>query len=453
MTSCFSAWRSSGARCNDLWHEARGGCYRAPKALLKASPSKRLGSRASTAVRTRAAGAREAAGRPGSFLSTFNQSHTHAEVTFAMFVPAPRDVSGAKKRHGAKVCKGISNFVACLFSTTKIGRPVHKPWASQKCLFCDKERVAAACTSVKGRANITAALKAFRAEYDQYSHVYNAAILRIPDERRESFHAKALKEKRGPPKWQAPVSQHAEAAANVWTVVLASRKRAFSNLGSKEVTAYKKRRAADRNRVAKKFFLDNGLPQPAAKGISENDSGLPEPASSQRAAFVEQWCKFGSWAMCKDCHSLQPRPLEPVDTRRVAAAQMTAKACKQCKAKHWVPQPEDIPHPLRKLSVKLSKVLRPLDIEVGPVKKANNGYRIHSSMTRLSWSKKTVEEKIRKARSDRVWFCRSMGDITISIGHGRATFFFPSSARGKDVVGACCMLNRSDSSWQSKRYR
>ena len=171
----------------------------------------------------------------------------------------------------------------------------------------------------------------------------------------------------------------------------------FSSRGSKTVTAYKKRRKADRNRVEKKFFVDNGLPAPQPEDIAANDAGLPRARTSARATFVEQWCKFGSFAICKQCRSLQPRPLEPIDTRRVAPVEMTAKACKQCRAGQWVPQPEDIPRPLKKLSVKLSKVLRPLDIHVGPEKKAANGYRHHATMFRMSWSKRSVQEKISKA--------------------------------------------------------
>ena len=166
------------------------------------------------------------------------------------------------------------------------------------------------------------------------------------------------KGKRQPRK--AEVSGQAQVAAETWKAALGDRKRAFSSLGSKAVTAYKKRRKADRNRVEKKFFLDNGLPAPQPEDIAENDAGLPRASSSTRATFVEQWCKFGSFAICKQCRSLQPRPLEPMDTRRVAPAERTAKACKQCRAGQWVPQPEDIPRPLKKLSVKLSKVLRSL---------------------------------------------------------------------------------------------
>jgi len=113
---------------------------------------------------------------------------------------------------------------------------------------------------------------------------------------------------------------------------------------------------------------------------------------------VEKWCKFGSIGICKACHSLQLRPLHQIDTRRVAVAEITAKACKQCKdGAVWVPQPKDIPKPLRKLSLKMALTLRPLDLHVGPVKKASNGYRMKSSMTRMSWSEHAVKDKIAEA--------------------------------------------------------
>ena len=290
--------------------------------------------------------------------------------------------SNAARSRAKKSCAGFSALVGCLFSTQDIGQPA-KPMAGAKCVFCDVDKMVAACDSIGGRKSITRSLKAFRADYQRHSHVYNAALMRVPEEWREKFHAEALKEKRGQPKEKRPrkaeVSVQGQATAEAWKAVLVDRKRAFSSLGSKAVTAYKKRRKADRNRVEKKFFLDNDLPPPQPEDIADNDAGLPRAATSTRAAFVEQWCKFGSFAICKQCRSLQPRPLEPIDTRRVAPAEMTAKACKQCRAGQWVPQPEDIPRPLKKLSVELSKVLRPLDIHVGPEKKAANGYRHHAT--------------------------------------------------------------------------
>ena len=114
---------------------------------------------------------------------------------------------------------------------------------------------------------------------------------------------------------------------------------------------------------------------------------------------MELWCKLGSWGVCKDCRSLQLRPLEPIDTRRVAKAEITARTCKQCRGRQWVPQPSEIPEPLRKLNKKLIEVLRPLEIDVGPYKQAGNGYRIHSAMSRFSWCKDSVRTKIGQVRN------------------------------------------------------
>lgn len=313
-------------------------------------------------------------------------------------VAVSTQASHAARKKYTRACLGQGR-ARCCFSSSQSGRPAQPHQKKKQCVFCDPVQMAAACETVKGRGSVTRALKKFRESYQDCSYIYNAAILRVPEEWREALHVAALKQKRGPPKQKRNPSVESQVAkiAEDWTAALEGRERAFKGLSSKEVTAYKKRRTADRSRVEKKFFLDNDLPKPEPMDVAENDAGLPAAATSERARFVELFCKFGSWAICKECRSLQPRPLEPMDTRRIAAAEMTAKACKQCRSKQWVPQPEDIPGPLRKLSVKLSKALRPLDIDVGPVKKATNGYRIHSSMTRLSWSKDAVEDKIRKA--------------------------------------------------------
>ena len=298
-----------------------------------------------------------------------------------------------------KICLGLSERMRCIFAQKSIGAAA-RPRQGAKCLFCDPEKMTESCGTVGGRKNVTKALKAFRAHYDSYGHVYNAAMMLVPEEWRQKLHDEAIKPKRGQAAHPrtATCAEQSSSVGATWKTALANRKRAFQALRSKEVTAYKKRRTADRSRVQKKFFLDNQLPAPVAEDIAENDCGLPAAACSDRAGYVEQWCKLGSWGICSDCHSLQARNLEPADTRRVAAASITPKACKQCKAKQWVPQPDEIPRPLRKLSLKMGKVLRPLDIDVGPVMKTQNGYRHHVRMIRFSWCEESVEDKIAQAR-------------------------------------------------------
>lgn len=65
----------------------------------------------------------------------------------------------------------------------------------------------------------------------------------------------------------------------------------------------------------------------------------------------------------------------------------------------WQVLAGEIPKPLRKLSVRLTKVLRPLEIDVVPVKKASNGYRMHSAMIRSRSIEESVKKKIQEARA------------------------------------------------------
>ena len=41
----------------------------------------------------------------------------------------------------------------------------------------------------------------------------------------------------------------------------------------------------------------------------KNDTGLPAARITPEARMVEQWCKYGSWAVCKRCHSVTRRAL------------------------------------------------------------------------------------------------------------------------------------------------
>lgn len=189
----------------------------------------------------------------------------------------------------AQRCPGWAPGLPCVYSQKRVGQPAMADNGGQ-CLFCSESRMADACSTAKGRANVAKALKSFRAHYAKHTHVYNSAILKVPEALRDKLHKEALKPKRAPVRGLRAEEQ-SDAAAETWRGALSRRKRAFKELSSKQVTAYKKRRTADRARAEKKFFLDNELPPPAAKDLAENDAGLPPASLSERAAFVETWCK------------------------------------------------------------------------------------------------------------------------------------------------------------------
>ena len=135
----------------------------------------------------------------------------------------------------------------------------------------------------------------------------------------------------------------------------------------------------------------------ASGDVATNDTGLPFPKDAM-ARRVEAWCKHGSWAMCQSCGSMQPRPLQPVDLRRLAPPTISEKACTACRHGEYVPQPDDIPQQLRHLKPRVLRALRPLDIDTGTFQRAQCGYRIHSSMVTFAWASQPVEDKIAALR-------------------------------------------------------
>ena len=61
---------------------------------------------------------------------------------------------------------------------------------SRQCLICDSARLAKA-RQLQGRSHVLSSLKKFRAVYEGKSHIYNSALLRLPDACREELHEKA----------------------------------------------------------------------------------------------------------------------------------------------------------------------------------------------------------------------------------------------------------------------
>lgn len=132
------------------------------------------------------------------------------------------------------------------------------------------------------------------------------------------------------------------------------------------------------------------------RDLAHNDAGLPAAYVSSAAAALETWCKRGSWDLCRQCASVQPRHLKEAASRDAAKGNIIL--CKNCAKKEdkktWMPSPEDVPAVLRGLSWAQIEALRPLDVDSGPEWKAEFGYYFHSSMIRFSWALDDVEDKI-----------------------------------------------------------
>ena len=111
----------------------------------------------------------------------------------------------------------------------------------------------------------------------------------------------------------------------------------------------------------------------------------------------------------------------PGDLKRVARPVVKRHGLCQRGAK--VPQPSDIPEPLRGLSREVVAALRPLDIDTGAYDKVAHGYQVHPSMIRFAWSAKDVEDKIaalemrrqRKRARRASWRCLAVAWLRSSV--------------------------------------
>ena len=136
--------------------------------------------------------------------------------------------------------------------------------------------------------------------------------------------------------------------------------------------------------------------------LAANDTDLPLP-SDHKGKMVEAWCKQGSWGICTKCHSMQPRPLTPMNLKRVNKPTVPPSQCTACKHGEYVPQPEHVPEPLRNLKPEVLEAVRPLERDIGFVERVPHGYRVHNAMMAFAWKEESVADAIKKLpqRSDR----------------------------------------------------
>ena len=136
--------------------------------------------------------------------------------------------------------------------------------------------------------------------------------------------------------------------------------------------------------------------------VASNDTDLPVP-SDEKGKMVESWCKQGSWGMCTQCHSMQPRPLTPMDLKRVNKPTIPSSQCTACKHGEYVPQPQHVPEPLRNMKPRVLEALRPLERDIGFVERVPHGYRVHNAMMAFAWKERSVQDAIQRLdkRSDR----------------------------------------------------
>lgn len=306
----------------------------------------------------------------------------------AAAAPAPRG------RQRQTFCPGKLPGQPCCFAADGSGQAARGKREGH-CSFCHKGNLDAALDGANGRKIVVRLLKQWRQT--------------APEIFRAAFERGALTELDA----DARASLRAACGDPTWEELLAKRRSVAADPTPEQLREFEAGVEQDRAYVQKKFFPTRARTvrhanyqwrapmSEALRGqvhdLASNDAGLPTAAVSPTAKALEAWCKRGSWDLCRQCASVQPRHLKEAATRTVALG--SSVLCKNCTKKPekqtWVPSPEDVPAALRGLSRAQVEALRPLDVDSGPEWRAEFGYFFHSSMIRFSWAADDVEDKIK----------------------------------------------------------
>ena len=283
----------------------------------------------------------------------------------------------------------------CCFAADGSGRAATaKGTRDGRCSFCHRDNMDTALGTARGRKIVARLLRQWRLIAPSiFEAAFNQSVLvEIDGATRESLRA--------------------QVSEPTWEELLAKRCSIVAGPSPQELREYQDGVEQDRAYVQKKFFPNRTRTVRHAnhqwrapmseelrgqvRDLAHNDAGLPAANNSPAAAALESWCKRGSWDLCRQCASMQPRHLKEAASRDAAKGNIIL--CKNCAKKEdkktWIPSPEDVPAVLRGLSWAQIEALRPLDVDSGPEWKAEFGYYFHSSMIRFSWALDDVEDKI-----------------------------------------------------------
>ena len=277
-----------------------------------------------------------------------------------------------------KTCTGMDGE-RCTFGSG--GGAVRVHCRAGRCLFCTPEVLWPMCEDDGERQQVLAKLRRMPAQ--ARGRVLEERLL---PEAAEYFRAQlALPAARGP-------------AVAQWSALLASRLPPYAPASAAVKQRYREAVLTDRARARRRMQQP---PTRVARGEDvENTTGLPPAKSRRLAADFERWCFKDAWSMCSTCGALAPRELTESSLRRSPKPTHAPGACFRCRGTRSQPSLalEDVPAPLRGLSKEAAQALSPLEIDVGPVIRAEgrSGYRQHATMMRFRWQTLSVSKQIKK---------------------------------------------------------
>ncbi|CAJ1333894.1 unnamed protein product [Effrenium voratum] len=274
-----------------------------------------------------------------------------------------------------------------------------------RCLFCAPEDLWPLCYEDPGRSQVLERLR----DMPPASRVKALEERLLPEH--ASWFAEQLALARRPRRPAGPPAvrrrpsaavPRAEVAAR-WQRILAAR-RPLGAVSAAEKKLYREKVLADRAR-ARRRMGQPPLRTPRGAAVS-NDSGLPPAKRGKRCADFERWCEHHSWAACEKCGLLLARDLTEATLTKDQKATAAAGQCWRCRGARDLPALclLDVPEELRGLTAAAMEALSPLEIDVGPIVRAQHGsgYRQHSTMMRFRWQPRLVKDRIKELPAPRL---------------------------------------------------
>ena len=310
-----------------------------------------------------------------------------------------RKQTKAKRRGASQLCSGGAQ--PCVFHTRSPGSAARRPRDTTHCTFCSEATMQATVVTPAGRARLSKALKSFRACSN--STVFERAMRVL--KRWVPAHAAQIEKAAKKAKRRKSVTRKdgraLSATVSTWLTCKARRQSVEAAPTAQARKAYRSAVLADQRWAKKRFYPETPrrprAPNSELTALVDNDCDLPSASRSDVAIGLQRWCAEGAWGMCRSCHILQLRPLRAQDLQaRGHKPDLPKSSCRRCCAKypHRVPRPEDVPPPLRELSYDVVQALRPVTVDVGPIVRADSGYRKKVRMTTFSWALNKVDIKI-----------------------------------------------------------